>query len=555
MLAAHLYPGGSARRVSAGLLTLASTGAGGTNEGALALVLVAVTALLVVAYYVSVPYPIVLVLGGLALGFAPGIPNVELEPDLVLVLFLPPLLYGAAFFSSLRDLRDNLAPVASLSIGLVIGTTFGVAWVAHTVIDGMSWPAAFTLGAVLAPTDPVAATAIAGRLGAPKRFVTVVEGESLINDATALIIFKFAVAATVAGGFSAVDAIGEFALSSIGGIAIGIAIGWVVARIRRPIDDPLTEISISLLTPFLAYLPAAVVGASGVLAAVTAGIWLGWRAPILVTPETRLQSTSVWEVLMFVLNAALFVLLGTQLPGIIEAVSDQYEPETLLLYGVVVSIAVSITRFLWVFGQAGVRRVGRNQAREMRRPLAPWGETLLVAFTGMRGAVSLAAALAIPVTIDGGDAFPMRDLIVLLVYFVILATIVGQGLLLPFLIRWVGLDDGAHHEAREAAARVKAAKAAIARLDELGGESWVGQDTATRMRGLYEFRIRRFNARLDEDDDGAIETQSQAFQRLRRAVLDAERLEILRLRDIGFISADVQHRIERDLDLEEARLR
>lgn len=296
------------------------------------------------------------------------------------------------------------------------------------------------------------------------------------------------------------------------------------------------------------------IGASGVLAAVTAGIWLGWRAPILVTPETRLQSTSVWEVLMFVLNAALFVLLGTQLPGIIEAVSDQYEPETLLLYGVVVSVAVSITRFVWVFGQAAVRRVGRNQAREMRRPLAPWGETLLVAFTGMRGAVSLAAALAIPVTIEGGGDFPMRDLIVLLVYVVILATIVGQGLLLPYLIRWVGLDDGAHHEAREAAARVKAAKAAIARLDELGGESWVGEDTATRMRGLYEFRVRRFKARLDEDDDGAIETQSQAFQRLRRAVLEAERLEILRLRDIGFISADVQHRIERDLDLEEARL-
>jgi CPA1 family monovalent cation:H+ antiporter len=535
-------------------LTLASTGAGGTNEGALAAVLLAVTALLVIAYYVAVPYPIVLVLGGLALGFAPGIPNVELEPDLVLVLFLPPLLYGAAFFSSLRDLRDNLAPVASLSIGLVIGTTVTVAWIAHSVIDGMSWPAAFTLGAVLAPTDPVAATAIAGRLGAPKRFVTVVEGESLINDATALIIFKFAVAATVAGGFSAMDAVGEFVLSSAGGIAIGVAVGWVVAQLRRPIDDPLTEISISLLTPFLAYLPAAVAGASGVLAAVTSGIWLGWRAPVLVTPETRLQSTSVWEVLMFVLNAALFVLLGTQLPGIIEAVSDSYEPETLLLYGVVVSAAVAATRFAWTFGVAGVRRIGRNQAREMRRPLAPWGETLLVAFTGMRGAVSLAAALAIPATIEGGEPFPLRDLIVLLVYFVILATIVGQGLLLPFLIRWVGLDDGAHHEAREAAARVKAAKAAIARLEELGSESWVGQETATRMRGLYEFRIRRFKARLDEDDDGEIETQSQAYQRLRRAVLDAERIEILRLRDTGFISADVQHRIERDLDLEEARL-
>jgi monovalent cation/hydrogen antiporter len=534
--------------------TLASTGAGGTNEAALGAVLLAVTALLVLAYYVSVPYPIVLVLGGLAIGFTPGIPNVQLEPDLVLVLFLPPLLYGAAFFSSLRDLRANLRPVASLSIGLVVGTTAAVAVVAHAVIDGMSWPAAFTLGAVLAPTDPVAATAIAGRLGAPKRFVTVVEGESLINDATALIIFKFAVAATVAGGFSAADAVGEFLLSSAGGIGVGVAVGWVVARIRRPIDDPLTEITISLLTPFLAYLPAAVIGASGVLAAVTAGIWLGWRAPLLVTPTTRLQSTSVWEVLMFVLNAALFVLLGTQLPAIIEAVSDEYEPETLLLYGAVVSFAVAATRFAWVFGQAAVRRVGRNQVREMQRPLAPWGETLLVAFTGMRGAVSLAAALAIPATIDGGDAFPMRDLIVLLVYVVILTTIVGQGLLLPFLIRWVGLDDGAHHEAREAAARVKAAKAAIARLDELGSEAWVGEGTATRLRGLYEFRIRRFKARLDDEDDGEIETRSQAYQRLRREVLEAERLEILRLRDIGFITADVQHRIERDLDLEDARL-
>ncbi len=426
-----------------------------------------------------------LVLGGLALGFAPGIPNVELEPDLVLVLFLPPLLYGAAFFSSLRDLRDNLAPVASLSIGLVIGTTFGVAWVAHSVIDGMSWPPAFTLGAVLAPTDPVAATAIAGRLGAPKRFITVVEGESLINDATALIIFKFAVAATVAGASRPWMRSASSSSARPAGSGSASPSAGSSRVLRRPIDDPLTEISISLLTPFLAYLPAAVAGASGVLAARHRRDLARLAGPILVTPETRLQSTSVWEVLMFVLNAALFVLLGTQLPGIIEAVSDQYEPETLLLYGVVVSIAVSVTRFIWTFGQAGVRRVGRNQAREMRRPLAPWGETLLVAFTGMRGAVSLAAALAIPTTIEGGAAFRCATSS-LLVYFVILATIVGQGLLLPFLIRWVGLDDGAHHEAREAAARVKAAKAAIARLDELGGESWVGQG---RRRGCAAVRV------------------------------------------------------------------
>jgi CPA1 family monovalent cation:H+ antiporter len=517
-------------------------------------VLAAVTLLLVIAYFVRVPYPIVLVLGGLGLGFTPGVPNVELEPDLVLVIFLPPLLYGAAFFSSLRDLRANLRPVASLSIGLVLATTFAVGAVAHQVIDGMSWAAAFTLGAVLAPTDPVAATAIAGRLGAPRRFVTVVEGESLINDATALVLVKFAVAAVVAGTFSAPMAFGEFLASSAGGIAIGIAVSWVIAGVRKKLDDPLTEITISLLTPFLAYLPAASVGASGVLAAVTSGIWLGWRAPVLITPSTRLQSTASWEILTFVLNATLFVLLGTQLPGIIDAVSDSYSTGTLLGYGAAVTAAVIGVRFLWVYATQGLRRIRRTQASEVKNPIPPWGETFLVAFTGMRGAVSLAAALAIPELTDAGDAFPARDLIVLLVYIVILVTIVGQGLLLPLVIKFVGLDDGATTEAKESKARLKAAKAAIARLEELGSEAWVGEDTATRMKGAYEFRIRRFSARFDEDDDGAVEDRSQAYQRLRREALNAERAEVIRLRDIGFISADVLHRIERDLDLEDARL-
>ncbi|MDO9354572.1 MAG: Na+/H+ antiporter [Solirubrobacteraceae bacterium] len=535
------------------MTTLASAGSH-TDEPALLIVLAAVTVLLLIAYFVTVPYPIVLVLGGLALGFAPGTPNVELEPDLVLVLFLPPLLYGAAFFSSLRDLRRNLQPVASLSIGLVIATMVLVGVVAHTFIDGMSWAAAFTLGAVLSPTDPVAATAIAGRLGAPRRFVTVVEGEALINDATALILLKFAIAAVVAGSFSVPMAVGEFLLSSAGGIAIGIAVSVVIVKVRKPLNDPLTEITISLLTPFLAFLPASSVGASGVLAAVTSGIWLGWRAPVLVTPDTRLQSTAVWEVLMFVLNAALFVLLGIQLPGIIENVSDQYSVGQLFLYGVIVSAAVIAVRFLWVFTAAGFRRLIWNQARELKSPLAPWGETVLVAFTGMRGAVSLAAALTIPAMTDAGDAFPARDLIVLLVYFVILVTIVGQGLALPYLIRWVGLDDGGIHAQHEDKARLKAAKAAIVRLDELAEEGWVSDDTLTRMKGLYEFRIRRFGARFDDEDDGAMEDRSQTYQRARREALNAERAELIRLRDTGFLHADVLHRIERDLDLEDVRL-
>ncbi len=513
-----------------------------------------VTALLLVAYYVSIPYPIVLVLGGLALGFVPGLPHVELSPDLVLVIFLPPLLYGAAFFSSLRDLRANLQPIASLSIGLVVATMLVVGVVAHEVVDDLSWAAAFTLGAVLAPTDPVAATAIAGRLGAPQRFVTVVEGEALINDATALILFKFAVAAVVAGSFSAPQAIAEFVVDSIGGVLVGIAVAFVIAKIRKPIDDPLTEISISLLSPFLAYLPANALGVSGVLAAVTAGIWLGWRAPFLVTPETRLQSTSVWQVLMFVLNAALFILLGLQLPGIVEGVSEQYSTQQLAWWGFAVTSAVIAVRFLWVMSRGVFDRATNNQIRELKRPVAPWGETFLVAFTGMRGAVSLAAALSIPVATESGEPFPGRDLIILLVYIVILVTIVGQGLALTPIIRVLGLSDREGHEAKEAKARLKAAKAAIARLDELGSEAWVGEETATRMKGLYEFRIRRFKARFDEDDDGELEDRSQAYQRLRREALEAERAELIRLRDIGFIHTDVLHKIERDLDLEDLRL-
>lgn len=516
--------------------------------------LTAVTVLLLVAYYVSIPYPIVLVIGGLLLGFVPGMPHVELSPELVLVIFLPPLLYGAAFFSSLRDLRRHLQPIASLSIGLVVATMLIVGVVAHEVVDDLSWAAAFTLGAVLAPTDPVAATAIAGRLGAPQRFVTVVEGEALINDATALILFKFAVAAVVAGTFSAPEALGEFVLSSVGGILVGIAIAFVIAKIRKPIDDPLTEITISLLSPFLAYLPANAIGASGVLAAVTAGIWLGWRAPVLVTPETRLQSTSVWQVLMFVLNAALFILLGTQLPDLIEAVSEQYTTTQLLSWSAVITATVIGVRFIWVGSRAIYDRARRSQIRELKNPIPPLGEEFLVAFTGMRGAVSLAAALSIPAATDAGDPFPGRDLIILIVYMVILVTIVGQGLALGPIIRVLNLGDPGTNEAKEAKARLKAAKAAIARLDELGSEAWVGEETATRMKGLYEFRIRRFKARFDDEDDGELENRSQAYQRLRREALDAERRELIRLRDIGFIHTDVLHKIERDLDLEDLRL-
>ena len=282
-------------------------------EIVLAALFVSVAGLNAIARWLSVPYPIPLVLGGLVLGLLPGIPDIELDPDLVLVIFLPPLLYAAAFFSDLRALRSDLRAISMTSIGLVLLTIGAVAVVGHEVI-GLSWPLAFALGAIVSPTDPVAATAIMRQLGAPRRLVNVIEGESLVNDATALVAYRVAVAAAVGGSFSALDAGLEFLGAAAGGIAIGLAVGFVVAEIRRRIDDAPTEITISLLTAYAAFIPADELGLSGVLAAVTAGIYLGWRAPELVSPQTRLQGFAVWEILVFLLNATLFILIGLQLP-------------------------------------------------------------------------------------------------------------------------------------------------------------------------------------------------------------------------------------------------
>jgi Na+/H+ antiporter len=515
-------------------------------------VLVAVSLLLILAYHSRVPYPIMLVVGGAVVGFLPGVPDVQLRPELVLVLVLPPLLYAAAFFSSLRDLRDNLRPIGLLAIGLVITTTVAVAAVAHAVVDGMSWEAAFVLGAVVSPTDPVAATAIASRLGAPQRFATIIEGEALVNDSTALIAYKFAVGAAVSGSFSLAEAGGRFVLNAAVGIAIGLAVGWIVAQVRRAIDDAPTEIAISLITPYFAYLPAEALGVSSVLAAVTTGIFLGWRSPQLITPATRIQAFAVWEIVQFVLNASLFVLVGLQLPGVLDGISG-LPTGSIVAYAAAVVAAVILVRFLWVFPATYVPRFLSARMRE-RDPYPPWQEPAVIAWTGMRGAVSLAAALAIPETIHSGAPFPQRDLIIFLTYAVIMATLIFQGLTLPAVIKVLGVEDDGNIEQRESKARLLAARAAMQRIDELVAEDWVREDTADRVRRGYEFRIRRFSARFDDDDDGAIDARSYDYQRLVRELLEAQRAEIIRLRNQGKINDEIMHRIERDLDLEDTRL-
>jgi len=517
------------------------------QDGIVALSLILAAAmLLAVAPTLHIPYPILLVLGGLAIGLIPGMPEFELRPELVFFGVLPPLLYGAAFFTSLRDLRTSARPIGLLAIGLVVVTTVGVAVVAHALIDDLSWASAFVLGAIVSPTDPLAATAIARRFGVPRKLVTIVEGESLVNDGTGLVLYRVAVAAVVTGSFSTLYTGGLFVVVAAGGIAVGLLVGWLIRQIRMRLDNPPAEITLSLLTGYIAFIPAELMGVSAVLAAVTAGVYLGWHTPELTTPQVRLQGVAVWEIAQYMLNALLFALVGLQLPVVIDALGD-FSAATLVWWGVLVSLTVIVLRFGWVFAVL-------HAPKWIARRMSNWRGAVFLSWTGMRGAVSLAAALAIPLRTDAGEPFPGRDLILFLTFAVILVTLVGQGLTLPFVIRTLGIEDDGKDDREDAKARIHAAEAALARLEELVEEDWVREDTAERVRGGYRFRTNRFRARLDDGDDGAIESRSQDYQRLRRELLEAERDALVALRREGVISNDVWLRVGRDLDLEDQRL-
>jgi Na+/H+ antiporter len=525
------------------------------NEADLLLLLglvVAVAGLSVLARVLGLPYPIVLVLGGLVIGFVPGLPDVELVPELVLVLFLPPLLYYAAFFSSPRELRADARAISLLAFGLVLATMGAVAATAHALIDGLPWPAAFALGAIVAPTDPLAATAIARRLGAPRRIVTILEGEALINDATALVAYRVAVAAAVGGSFVAWEAGLRFVASSTGGIVIGIAVGWLVAAVRRRLEDPQVEIVLTLVTGYAAFLPAESLEASGVLAAVTAGLYIGWRAPTLASPTTRLLGFSFWEVLTYLLNALLFILVGLQLHPILSGLTD-WSAASLVGLAVVVSVTVIGVRLAWMFTVPYLIRAVDRRPEQVARRAGP-RQRLVVAWSGMRGAVSLAAALALPFETSSGAEFPERNLIIFLTFAVIFATLVAQGLTLPALIRRLRVQGDDIDAQEELRGRLGATDAGLARLEELATEDWTRNDTIDRLRGLYEYRRRRLSARAGLAEDEGYEERSLAYQRVLRELIEAQRGAILQLRNEGAISNDVMHRIERDLDLEDTRL-
>ncbi len=512
-------------------------------------VIAAAVAVLATAETVRVPYPILLVLGGLGLALIPGMPTVELDPRLVLVAILPPLLYAGAYFTSLREVRANIAEISLLAVGLVLATMIVVAAVAHALIPGLDWPTAFVLGAIVSPTDPTSATAIAERVGLPRSLVGIIDGESLVNDGTALVAYRFAVAAVVTGSFSLVTAPAHFVGNVVGGIAVGLAAGYLVRRVRRRLDNPPLELTIALCSGYIAYLPAQAAGVSGVLAAVTIGVYMGWHTPELTTAQTRLQGAAIWDITLFILNAVLFTLVGLQLPGIVDALRGLRSWQDLVAWAVLLTLTVIAIRFVWLFATSW-----------LPPPMRPgdgaggWRSNVILAWAGMRGAVSLAAALALPLTTDAHQPFPNRALVIFLTFAVILGTLVGQGLTFPTVIRLVGIEDDGLAEKEEAKARIRAAQAALERLDEIAAEGWAYDDTVERARGQYTFRVDRYKERFDPETDGAREARSAQYQRLRRELLAAERGAVVDLRRRGTIDDDVARRVIRDLDLEEERL-
>ncbi len=515
--------------------------------------LLAVAVLGLLARKLHIPYPILFVVGGSLLGLIPKLPKVRLDPELVFLFFLPPLLFPAALFTSWRDFRANLRPISLLAVGLVLFTTVAVALLAHYFM-GLPLAAGFVLGAIISPPDAIAATAIADRLHIPRRIVTILEGESLVNDATALVAYRFAVVAVATGSFSLAKASGQFFIVGLGGVLIGAAIGWLAEQFHRRVEDAPIEITVSLLTPFVAYLGAERLGVSGVLAVVTAGLYLGWRLPEILSFQTRLRGGPVWEMVEFLLTGFVFILIGLQLPEVLGVLSASSIPlHRLVWYALLISLAVILIRILWVFPATYLPRVFSARLRA-RDPYPSWRHVTILAWTGMRGVVSLAAGMALPLASTDGNPVPCRDLILFLTFIVILATLVVQGLSLPLLIRWLGVKDDGSMEKEERAARLKANQAALARLNDITEKDAAKDDALQRLRIEYEDHIRQVEGADPASAGTPLRRFSSEYERLSHLALDQERRTIIQLRNQDVISDEVLRRIQRDIDLAEARL-
>ena len=498
--------------------------------------------------------PLLLVVAGIAVSFVPKVTEFELEPELVLYFILPPLLFAAAWQSSVVNFKQNLRSIGLLSVGLVLFTTLAVGFAVHAVVPDLPLAAAFVLGAIVSPPDAVAATAVGRTVGLPRRLVTILAGESLVNDATALTAYRVAVGAATAGTFSLWHGFLEFLVAAVGGVAVGFAIALAVEYLLQRLHDPVLENTTVLVLPFLAFAAAEELGwdgyhGSGVLAVVTAGLYLGHRSPRRQTAATRLQGTEVWRVIEFMLESVVFALIGLQVPTVLEALSER-ETGTLVLAAAVALGTTIVARFVWVYPSTYIPRLLPKIAARDGAP--PWTYPTVLGWAGMRGVVSLAAAFGL------AQDFPERDLILFLTFVVVIGTLLIQGLTLPALIRRLGVVTSEEQQdlIREAGAQHAAANAALERLDrELAASGAVPEDVVSRLREKAEIRQLGAWERLGgRGADGAMEPPTVSFRRLRRAMIDAEREVFIDLRDRGQIDDEVLIRVQRELDLEESIL-
>jgi len=516
------------------------------------LLFLVVAAVAVLNARLKTPPAILLVVTGVLLALVPGLPTIELTPELVLLIVLPPVIYSAAVQMSWLEFRFNLRPITLLAIGSVLFTAVAVAAAAHWLLN-LSWGIGFILGAIIAPPDAVAPLSVARRLRIPRRILVVLEGEGLANDATALILYRFAVVAVSIGAFSPVSAVGTFAAIVVGEILWGIAVGWATLHLRRWVNEPRVEIILALLTPFLAYWPPQALGGSGVLATLVTGLYASWNGLRLISSATRLQGIFFWDLLIYLIEGMIFLITGLQARTLFGRIA-QFSLSELLISAAVISAVVIIARFVWIFPATYIPRWLSSRLRR-RDPSPPWQWVFVLSFTGVRGIVSLAAALAIPLTTSSGQPFPDRDLILLLTFSVILVTLVGLGLLLPAVIRALGLAQAGDREqhlerVEEHAARQQAIEAVIERLEQIRAERGLSDDIVEPLRARHQNRLR--HADRSRGGSAADRKYNDLHDDIELTLIAAEREHINTLFRNGKLKDEARRRIERELDLREA---
>lgn len=509
----------------------------------------------VLARKLETPYPIILVLGGLLLGFVPGIPRINLNPDVIFFVVLPPLLYNAAWLTSWREFSYHLVSILMLAFGLVTFTVLGVTEAGQWFLPGFDWRVGLVLGAVVAPTDAIAATSIAKRLGLPKRIVDILEGESLVNDASALLALEFGIALLVGGQVPSVTSgLLRLAYLTAAGIGIGLIIGEIVHLIEHRLEDAPIEIVLSILTPYVAYLVADFVRASGVLAVVSCGLYLSRKSSHFFSPSVRLRNWAVWDSLTFILNGLVFVLIGLQLPYVLQTIKDHHMG-TLIAYGAIFSAFLIALRLTWMFPGAYLANVIRRRLLHQNERMPAARQIFVAGWTGMRGVISLAAAFALPQTLGNGTPFVQRNMIIFLAFSVILVTLVLQGLTLPVFIRSLGLAGAAAPNTEEKEARRTILQAVLTHLEQAqGGSNPASAEAYEDLAQHYRRRLEALNDSAPDADETAASAFYQRFIDLSRELLRVERQTAVQLRNQRRISDELLRELEHELDLSDARL-